>query len=295
MKHTTTVTLWLVVIFFMTQLMGLATVNKYIEVEVINDTTSISHGELALIGQPPEVENKELQWIPIIIAVLIGTAILFLLIKFRLRNVWKYWFLVVVWMVLTVSFDVYMIWQVAVVLAAFFALMKVFKNNMVIHNLTEIFMYAGLALILINFLNIISASILLVAISLYDAYAVWKSKHMIKLAEFQSESKLFAGLSIPYQRQKINDGGKKSKVETAILGGGDMGFPLIFSAAVMEHLIIVKQLPKLTALFQTLVIPVIVSMALFLLLYKGKKDTFYPAMPFLSMGCFLGYGLILLL
>ena len=46
-------------------------------------------------------------------------------------------------------------------------------------------------------MNIFSASILLVLISLYDMYAVWKSRHMVAMAKFQSSSNLFAGISIP--------------------------------------------------------------------------------------------------
>jgi len=30
---------------------------------------------------------------------------------------------------------------------------------------------------------------------------------------------------------------------------------------------------------------------LFILLTKGEKNKFYPAMPFISAGCFVGYGI----
>ena len=44
-----------------------------------------------------------------------------------------------------------------------------------------------------------------------------------------------------------------------------------------------------------LVIPACAAIALFLLLYFGKKDRFYPAMPFITAGCLAGYGLTFLL
>ena len=76
--------------------------------------------------------------------------------------------------------------------------MKIFKPNFWIQNLTELFIYGGLAAIFVPFFNIWSVSILLILIALYDAYAVWKSKHMITLAKSQMEAKVFSGLLIPY-------------------------------------------------------------------------------------------------
>jgi len=125
-------------------------------------------------------------------------------------------------------------------------------------------------------------------ISIYDIYAVWKSKHMVKLARFQTSSRAFAGLSIPYKPPKKEDKkklGKVEKIKTAILGGGDIAFPLIFAGVVM----------KSTGFLTSLIIPIFVSITLLILLVKSKEDRFYPAMPFLSLGCLAGYGFIILL
>ena len=127
-------------------------------------------------------------------------------------------------------------------------------------------------------------------------YAVWKSKHMIKLAKFQTEVKTFAGLLVPYQLPKgkkvaasktaqKNEKVKMVKVRTAMLGGGDIGFPLLFAGAMMSQYGFLK----------TLIIPVCATLALYGLLMKGDEKKFYPAMPFISVGCFVGYGILLLL
>ena len=73
-------------------------------------------------------------------------------------------------------------------------------------------------------------------------------------------------------------------VKTAVLGGGDMGFPLLFAA-------VVQRVYGASAL----VVPIFAGIALLLLLLASKKDRFYPAMPFLSAGCFVGLGVALLL
>lgn len=300
MKHTFKVTLILIVLFLLTQIVGLITVNKYIEVEIVDGEKTISHGD-TIIGEPPEIEDKTFTFISIVIAILIGTGILFLLMKFRLGRLWKYWFLLSVWITLAISLDVYITSWFALILAGILAMLKIYKKNAFIHNFTEIFIYAGISIIILPFLNLISASLLLVAISIYDAYAVWKSKHMIKLAEFQTKSKLFAGLYVPYKREKIMKGEipkprKPVKEKTsAILGGGDMAFPLLFSAAVMEHLILVNNVPQIGALLQSMIIAFTSGLALFILFVKGEKDKFYPAMPFISAGCFVGLAIIMLI
>jgi len=139
---------------------------------------------------------------------------------------------------------------------------------------------------------------LLIVISIYDFIAVYKTGHMIQMAKFQSKSKVFAGLVIPYEKVKIpTEGkslktsaqGKKSKV--AVLGGGDIGFTLIFAGVVMKDLMLKETI--LAGFLKTSVIPVFVSIALLILLIKGQENKFYPAMPVLSLGCLLGYLVVL--
>ena len=71
---------------------------------------------------------------------------------------------------------------------------------------------------------------------------------------------------------------KKIKINIAILGGGDVIFPII-SAGVM-----LKTLGIWPAIF------VILGAALGLsyLLFFSEKKKFYPAMPFITAGIFLG-------
>jgi len=102
----------------------------------------------------------------------------------------------------------------------------------------------------------------------------------------------FAGLSIPYKipkrvkkKERPTKGMKKTMIKSAILGGGDIGFPLLFAGVLM----------KSVGFLKVLVIPVIVTVGLFLLLYFAKKDRFYPAMPFITLACFVGYGVLMLI
>ena len=49
-------------------------------------------------------------------------------------------------------------------------------------------------MIFVPVVNVVSMIVILFLISVYDFIAVWKTKHMIRLAKFQAKMKLFAGL-----------------------------------------------------------------------------------------------------
>ena len=159
-------------------------------------------------------------------------------------------------------------------IALILALLKIFSKNIFSNNVTELFVYGGIAGLFVPILGLFSVFVLLILISIYDMIAVWKTKHMVKLAKFQSESNIFAGLYIPYKKNR-----------EAILGGGDIGFPLLFAGVVLKEFDFTK----------ALIVVAVTTIALFLLFMYAKKNKFYPAMPFLSAGCFVGYLIISLI
>ena len=300
MKHTLKITIILVLVFLAAQLMGLSILDSYIDHEALAETGNLTYSNLPIGIERPEVSEGS-SFIYILLAILIGTALLLLLIKFKKMNLWKIWFLLAVIVCLTIAFSAFIGQVAALVLAIILAVSKIYKPNVFIHNITEIFIYGGLAEIFVPIMNLFAAIMLLILISLYDMYAVWKSKHMVKLANFQTSSKVFAGLAIPYKLPKKEEKiilKKEDKkiakkgIKTAILGGGDIGFPLMFAGVVMKGLLIANvALPFL----KIMIIPLITSIALLILLIKSEKDKFYPAMPFLTAGCLAGYGILLLI
>ena len=301
MKHTAKVTIALIFFFFMAQITGLLVVNQYID----HQQTEIK-GETVMKPLPyglerPEVENQSTSFIYITIAVIIGTVLVLLLIRFNKPIVWKLWYLITVWLTLSIAFAAFINALIAGIVALLLTLFKLYKPNIIVQNLSEIFVYGGLAAIFVPILNIFAAFMLLILISVYDFIAVFKTKHMIKLAKFQSNSNVFAGLLIPYEGGKISIKGgtipkrasQHNKARVAVLGGGDIGFTLIFAGVVMKNLMLHESI--LAGFLKTLAIPICVSFALFLLLFKGQQNKFYPAMPVLSLGCFIGYLAILLI
>lgn len=318
MKHSVKVTIILIMIFLFSQIFGLFTLNTDLKVQ-INETTgkvdSISYSE-PIIGERPQVESKIAFWY-ILIAVLIGTSILLVLIKFNQVALWKTWFFLAVFLSISVSLGVFISKTLAFIFALIIAAFKIFKPNFFMQNISEILIYTGIAVLFVPIFKgesgVLYIFALLFVISLYDMYSVWHSKHMIKMANFQTEAKLFAGLSVPY---KIDGQGKSEvklqipqasnfkliktssdsqKERIAILGGGDIAFPLLFSGVVMQSLVLNQGLSKSLAFFEVQIIVATSAIALTLLFLYGKKDRFYPAMPFISAGCFIGYAILMLI
>lgn len=298
MKHTPKAAIALILFFFMAQVAGLLVLNHYIDHKKTLEAKKVEWQPLPYSLERPEVKNQSASFIYIAIAVLIGTFLVLLLIKFNKPLIWKFWFFATVWLALSIAFAAFINSTIAAVLALIISILKLYKPYAVMQNISEIFVYGGLAAVFVPMLNLFAAFMLLIVISLYDYLSVFRTKHMIKLAKFQSQSKVFAGLIIPYEKGKIQvksrirTGGVKSKShKAALLGGGDIGFTLIFAGVVMKSLMLEEY--AFAGFLKALIIPFFASLALLLLLWKGQENKFYPAMPVLSLGCFIGYLVVL--
>ena len=301
MKHDLRVIIILAAIFFLSQLMGLTVVNLYIDHTLPGPVENVTFTQLPYNIERPDIEESSALYY-ILGAILVGTVLILLIIRTQKFFLWKIWFFLSAFITLLIAFwgFTFIPDTVAFFLALTLALWKILRPNIYIHNLTEIFMYGGLAAIFVPILSLFGVSMLLILISLYDMYAVWHSKHMIKMAKFQAQANVFAGVVIPYTsvpkvsiKKNIAQGplgGEKIPrhlVRNAVVGGGDVGFPLLFSGVVMKQLMHLYSEP--TGFLLSLIIPLATTAALFLILYYGRSDRFYPAMPFLTIGVVVGY------
>ncbi len=299
MKHSKKITIILLATFLLAQFIGLGVIYNYIDAEKSAETGKTEYRGLLGNVEPVAKESDSVTKKSLypFVFVLIGTLLLLILLKFNLTWIWKTWFFFAIIGALTISIAAFVEILIAFGIALIFAIWRVFKPNFWIHTITELFIYGGIAgIIIVLFkLNILAVSILLILIALYDAYAVWKSKHMVTLAKSQTKAKVFAGLIIPYKLKKkvkkIKKGKKlkrrkpPQKIRMAILGGGDIGFPLIFAGVILKE----------WGLWQSLIIPFFAALGLGLLLFYANEKKFYPAMPFIGAGCFLGMGVVWML
>jgi len=304
MKYNLRVTLMLVTLFLAAQLVGLFLVNGSIQeiVTTPGGQVVIEHSETPIERPPTEGAGS---FAYILIGVAFATLLLLLIIRLKLFFVWKAWFFLAVWLTVTVALSVYLNAFMAAGVAFLLAAAKILRRDPIVYNATEILIYSGIVVLFVPVFDVTWTAALLLVISAYDIIAVRRTKHMVSMAKFLMKSELFAGLSIPLGKHKARGELKGTKAKSisgaeaegphsAILGGGDIAFPMLFSGVVMESLI-TGGLAKATAFALTLIVTLCATAALAYLFKIAERNKFYPAMPFLTAGCLLGYGLVQLL
>ncbi len=299
MKHNWEITAILLAMFIVTQFIGLYVVNAYSPVQVVSgNLVNVDSPDLPFGMQSPEIENESDYFrtvLPsLIIAFIIAISILILLMKFNVSFILKIWFFGVVIIAISISliaifpFLQKFTW-IALLISLPFAFVKIFRRSFFIHNLTELFIYPGIAAVFVAILNIWTIIALLIIISIYDMWAVWKSGIMQKMAKYQIDKVgVLAGFFIPNASKKVKGKIKnmtkselkksKIKVNVAILGGGDVVFPIIAAGVIL----------KTWGLWPAICVIIGATIGLASLFLLAKKKKFYPAMPFISAGIFLG-------
>lgn len=304
MKHNIKITIFLILMFLITQFIGLYVVNYYSDTKIVDGKVqNVSAPELPYGLETPE-PKQDIEFFQaffsLIIAFIIAISVMFLLMKYRSDLVIRLWFFIVVVIALGISFNTLlskfeyatiMILIIALPLAFF----KVYKRNFLVHNFTELIIYPGIAAVFVPILNIYTIIILLLIISAYDIWAVWHSGVMQKMAKYQIDTlKVFSGFFVPYlskkqkqslkkerekaKKKKTKPKPKKMNVNVAILGGGDVVFPIITSGIAL----------KTFGLIPAIFVIIGATTGLSYLFLRSEKKKFYPAMPFITAGILIG-------
>ena len=301
MKHKPKITAILLGMFILTQFIGLYVVDYYSSTKIVDGIPQnvTNPNQLPYGMQTPEIEKQSdfytTLFPSLIIAFVIAISLLFFLTKFRAEFILKLWFFLVVVLALGISVNSLIpgSWKypaiIALVIALPLAFIKIYHRNFLIHNITELFIYPGIAAVFVPILNLWTIIALLVLISVYDMWAVWHSGIMQKMAKYQiNKLKIFSGFFIPtiskavkmqMQKMKKSDLKKKRfKVNIAILGGGDVVFPIIAAGVML----------KTFGLLSAILVIAGATLGLTYLFIISEKKKFYPAMPFISAGIFVG-------
>ncbi len=309
MKHNLNITFVLLAMFLVTQFIGLYVIDNYATTKVVDgQIQNVSAQQLPYGLESPEVETasdyRNLFYM-ILFAFVIAITILFFLTKIKAEFILRTWFFLVVTIALGITFNSffqnkYAGW-IALAMALPLAFVKIFKRNFLVHNLTELLIYPGIAAVFVPILNFWTMLALLVLISIYDMWAVWHSGIMQKMAKYQiNKLKIFSGFFVPYMSKKVRKEIKKIKksklkkkqikVHAALLGGGDVIFPLITAGVILKTRI---PLPFGLHDFVGGIGPALfviggALLGLGYLLFHSQKKKFYPAMPFITAGILLG-------
>ena len=295
MKHNLKITAIILIMFIITQFIGIYVVNHYFSEE----------NKLPFGLETPEIEKASDYSIffgVIIIAFIIAIFLFFFLAKFKIEFILKLWFFVVVAIALSITIFsvtrnldkfIFGIPLIAVLIALPLAIIKIFRRNFLVHNFTELLIYPGIAAVFVPLLNIYTVIGLLVLISIYDMWAVWHSGIMQKMAKYQiNKLKIFSGFFVPYLSKRVKTKikkwkktlkktelkKKKIKINIAILGGGDVVFPIITAGVMLKTL----------GLGSAILVILGATLGLAYLFFFSEKKKFYPAMPFITGGILVG-------
>jgi presenilin-like A22 family membrane protease len=291
--------------FLVTQFIGLFVLDIYAPQPIINETTgntTLTQNNLPFGLETPEDESPT--FLSLLFSFALAFALIFILMKYKWKIIIRTWFFLVITLALAITINAFLklttltnIATIALVIAIPLTFIKIFRPNFYIHNATELLIYPGIAAVFVPILTPLSIIALLILISLYDAWAVWKSGIMQKMAKFQmDELKIFGGFLVPSASSKVKAQikkiktkyknknipksikNKKFKVKLAILGGGDVIFPIITAGVFMRAYGIIPALFTIIGALAGLI-------SIFISSKKGKA---YPAMPYITTGIFIG-------
>lgn len=319
MKHNLKITIILISMFLITQIIGLFVIYIYQSPDY----------KIPFGMDPPEELTQDPPDFPITIltAFVFAIFLFFLLTKINAEKFIRLWFFVVTTLAIGLALKAFaffifkkdfllgslisfqselsLISIVIILISLPLAYLKIFKRDIRVHNITELLIYPGIAAVFVPILGVLGIIILLLAISLYDLWAVWRSEFMQKMAKYQINNlKFFTGFFIPYANKKqksqikqIKDKSlkldenkrekyleqqfKKSKIKIslAILGGGDVIFPIITAGVFLR---------VYESVYPALIITLFATLGLLGLFIMARKGKFYPAMPFLTISMYLG-------
>ena len=287
MKHKGKITLLILGMFLMAQFIGLYVVNYYL---MPGNEVPLGFG---YSGSDFEGGTAGII-VSIVFGIIIAVSLFLLLTKIKADFFLRLWFFLVVVIALIISLNsIIPYFQYSLLLSGIIALtmgfFKVYKRSLLVHNAAELLVYPGIAAIFVPILSFWAIIILLIIISLYDMWAVWHSGIMQKMAKYQiNKLKTFSGFFVPYISRKVRLQiksmtraqlkRKKIKINVAILGGGDVVFPIITSGVMLASL----------GLYYALFTIGGAALGLSYILLFSKKKKFYPAMPFITAGIFAG-------
>jgi len=234
------------------------------------------------------------------VILLVFTALILLIAKFWKKQVIRIIVLGATWLlgiyvfyplVSLLVLDVWLSLGLSVAATTVLLVMLVKNPEWYIIDAVAIFTGVGAVAMLGISLNILITIVLLAAMAIYDAISVYRTKHMIDLADTFMDLKMPVMFVIPKKRdyslteetkslkEKLRDGEER---EAFFLGVGDVVFPGLLAVSAYHNLASNGFLMALSVLIGTL-IGFIVLMAAVM---KGKPQA---GLPFLCTGAILGY------
>jgi presenilin-like A22 family membrane protease len=223
--------------------------------------------DLPPIVERPDDPNSSLQ---IFAYILVSTVLLLFLMKHKFDFIIKLMIYASLFVGLAIT-----LWGLSGVAGALLAIPLFIlacwkRNDLTAINFLLIFALPGIGSWMGASLAFFPSLILLIGLACYDLIAVFGTKHMVTLAE-GAKGRLPLMFGIPVGNRVLG------------LGTGDLAIPLVFTVSVLRDY-------DLTHAVVTSLGGLVGMMALFLYILN-KKDIVLPALPPITIGLLLGFGL----
>ncbi len=188
---------------------------------------------------------------------------------------------------LTLSTFIFELLALAIIIILILAWRK--KPIILLHNFLVTISIAGIGAVIGRQFDPVTIAVLLTLFSIYDFVAVYKTKHMVKMASEMIKTRAIMGIIIPFSfSDLLVDLQEKKKKEFMVLGGGDLAFPLfLISSIVIAY-----------GVFEGLLVVAFSSIGLFgsfFLFSSQKQKEAIPALPPIALASLLGYLIVLLI
>ena len=219
-----------------------------------------------------------------IILFVIATAILLIILKyFKYSWLIQGIFYLAILEGLLIFTQAYFAWPQFLYVLAIIVFFWAIYQNVLMHNFVLVLSVSAISVFFGFKVMPGTAIIILLALAIYDFWAVYKTKHMIKMFKGLAEEKVNFSLIIPHSFQGLF---KKIKevsptTEFMFLGTGDMAIPAIFVVSALRISLLTSLLTALGA---------VLGFVLLYVIFVSQKDREpMPGLPPLVLGALFGY------
>lgn len=255
----------------------------------------VAHTILKTIPIPKIETGPSILWF--LLAFIVATALIIILLRFFKGPVaFGALFSFLIFIGSDIVFSTFLPRLIALALAIAVVGVRILWPNVLSHNFAIILAVAGVSAQLGIMLTVPAVIILLIVLSVYDVWAVFKTKHMVKMAKGLIQRGMPPTIIIPenigalgapiahVRAEKLRR--KADKGKFLLLGSGDLAFPLIFAVAALEY--------GLQTSFAIIVGALAGILIVHYLLAKGKIRAL-PALPPIAAGSIIAFLISLLI
>ena len=245
---------------------------------------------IAKILEFGKFEATQISWWQFLLAFGIGTAVILGLIRIMHGGLFlRIFFLLALFSGTLITLNIFLSNVLSFILSLFLVVIYSFYPYVWFHNLILILTLPGIAAVLGASLSPYLVVALLIFMSVYDYIAVYKTKHMVKMAKAMIAGRAIFAMIYPEHWH-----GFKSHLDRAhpgegfmMLGTGDFVFPIVMATSAYFISALVAWTVLVSSLFGLLLMHIVFS------LQKVRRPM--PALPPLAAFAILGFLLAVML